>query len=141
MKKWQKILIATVLVIGVGGFAGYKIHDYWIWRTPYLNQTESRELLSNKIDKLSDEQETAFYDLARSAMQVEDKNLKFTNLDDVSLYVKKAKGKNMYYIDYVVKGPFKLKFDTTMTLRIKAKTLKGDTPFTIMKYDSDLDDY
>lgn len=141
MKKWQKILIAVVLIVGVGGFTGYKIHDYWVWRTPYQNKIESKELLSNKVDKLSNEQEEAFYDIARGAIQTEDKSIKFTNLDNVSLYVEKAKGKDMYYLDYIVKSSlFKLKFDTTMTLRIKEKTLKGDTPFTIMKFDSDLVD-
>lgn len=140
MKKWQKITIAVVSLLVVI-FAGYKIHDYWIWRTPYTNQTEAKELLSNKVDKLSDEQETAFYDIARGAIQTMNKDIKFTNLEDSSLYVEKAKGKNMYYLDYVVKGPFKLKFDTTMTLKIKEKTLKGNTHFKIMKYDSDLSDY
>lgn len=140
MKLWQKITI-TVVGLMLVVLAGYKVHDYWIWRTPYQNQTESKELLSNKVNKLSEEQESAFYDIARGAIQTMDKDIKFTNLEDYSLYVEKTKGKNMYYLDYVVKGPFKLKFDTTMTLRIKAKMLKGNTHFRIMKYNSDLSDY
>lgn len=144
MKKWQKILISVgALMIIV--FVGYRIHDYWIWRTPYQNQTEPKELLSDKTHELTEEQEAAFYDIARGAIRAQDKDIKFTNLDDYSLYVKKDKGKNKYYIDYVCKSPnFKIKFDTEITIKINAKTLKGDTHFKILDLDSDLiniDDY
>ncbi|KRM07729.1 hypothetical protein FC89_GL000170 [Liquorilactobacillus ghanensis DSM 18630] len=139
MKKWMKVLLGVIVAVLILFFAGSEIHEWYVWRTPKYNSTQSTVLLSAEADKLTSEQEEAFYSLSRAAIQTEFKDIKFTNLDDYSLYVRKTKEKHMYYIDYVCKSTvLKMRFDTTMYMRIKNSSLKGNTHFVIYNFKSDL---
>lgn len=139
VKKWMKVLLGVIVAV-ILIFAGSKIHDWYIWRAPYYNSTKTVELLSARTQKLNENQEEAFYDIARGAIQSEIKGIKFTNLDDYSLYVKKTGPKHVYYIDYVCKSTVlvKMRFDTTMRVKLDSSSLKGETHFTIYNFKSDL---
>jgi len=139
--KWWIYVILVAVLIG-GGFGIKSYVNYRHWSAPYYNQTGSHNLLSSKVDKLNDDQETAFYDIAKGAMQTQDKNLNFDNLNDDSLYVEKINKKKTYHIEYVCQSNLflKIKFRTSLNVTLKKSSLKEDTKFIFYDYKSDLTD-
>ena len=133
------IILIVVIVLGLLGFGGYKGYQWYIWRTPDYYSKSDKVLLSNKVHKLTKEQEQAFTDIAWGAIQTKDKDIKRSGFDDYSLYVEKGKAPKTYDIVYVCKADDGTKLETDMTLKIDESTLKGDTHFTIEKYSSDFD--
>jgi len=133
----------VILAIGYNQYTAYQKREKEriSWLAPHYNEKKDTILLSDKVDKLNDKQENAFYSIARGAISSEDPSIEFTNLDDYSLFVKKAVGKHTYYLEYVCENPtIKMRFDTTVTVKLDKESLKGDTPFTYTELDSDLID-
>lgn len=92
------IILAALVAIGIF-FAPNDTQD-----APAYESTKAQVLLSNKVDKLNDDQEAAFYTLAKRACKLATKG-DGSNWDDfkpVSLYVEKTKAKHAYQIAYVI---------------------------------------
>jgi len=146
----KKVVIGVGILVGIIVlFVGYNQYTAYqkrekeriAWLAPHYNETKDTVLLSDSVDKLNDKQKNAFYSIARGAIESEDPSIEFTNLDDYSLFVKKAVGKHTYYLDYVCENPtIKMRFDTTVTVKLKHESLKGDTPFTYTEFSSDITD-
>lgn len=85
-----------------------------------------------------------FIKLLKGVILSEDKSIKFTNIDDVGIYVEKIKGKGAYYIKYECKTTFsKLRFDTVMRVYLKNPTIVSSSQvhFRYNHFKSDLLDF
>ena len=142
--------IIGVIIVFAGSILGavkYQQHqakerERISWLAPHYNDSKDYILLSTDVDKLNDKQEKKFYGIARGVIESENPDISFTNLDDYSLFVKKAVGKHNYYIKYVCENPTtKLRFETTAKVTLKKESLKGTNKFDYWDYESDLDDY
>lgn len=129
--------------IGNGGFGIKSYVNYRHWSAPYFNKTENHVLLSDKVDKLNDDQEEAFYDIARNAIKSKESNIGFDNLKDKSLYVEKTNKKRTYHIEYVCQSDVLVKFNfrTSMNVVLKNNSLKNDNRFKFYDYKSDLTEF
>lgn len=127
----QIILPSTVFVI-ICVAGGIKLHDWYIWHAPAYDSTEKQVLLSSKIDKLTDEQENAFWEyahaVAHSEFKVDDKNVANEDIEDESLLVKKSNEKHKYDISYVCK------------VKTSDTTIKCSSKFTLETHSSLKDD-
>lgn len=127
----QIILPSTVFVI-ICVAGGIKLHDWYIWHAPAYDSTEKQVLLSSKIDKLTDEQENAFWGyahaVAHSEFKVDDKNVANEDIEDESLLVKKSNEKHKYDISYVCK------------VKTSDTTIKCSSKFTLETHSSLKDD-
>lgn len=127
----QIILPSTVFVI-ICVAGGIKLHDWYIWHAPAYDSTEKQVLLSSKIDKLTDEQENAFWEyvhaVSHSEFKVDDKNVANEDIEDESLLVKKSNEKHKYDISYVCK------------VKTSDTTIKCSSKFTLETHSSLKDD-
>ena len=140
-KWWIYVILVAILVLGGFGIKSYV--NYRHWSAPYYSQTGSHVLLSDKVDKLNDDQETAFYNIAKGAIQTKDSKVSFDNLKDKGLYVKKLNKKKTYHIEYVCQSNLiiKMNFRTSFNATLKSNSLKEDTKFDFYDYKSDLTDF
>lgn len=139
MKKKTGIIIVSVLVIIIIAIVG--LYQYGKTLIPYYNNTSKNiVLVSNKENKLTDEQIDEFYNIARGALTSHDKDLNFTNLDDYSLYVEKLKGeKGKYLINYICENPTtKLRFENKIEVVLQSDKLGSDEDFSYEILKSDL---
>ena len=141
-RKWWLWLIVAILLLA-GGFGIKSYVNYRHWSAPYFNKTENHVLLSDKVDKLNDDQEEAFYDIARNAIKSKESNIGFDNLKDKSLYVEKTNKKRTYHIEYVCQSDVLVKFNfrTSMNVVLKNNSLKNDNRFKFYDYKSDLTEF
>lgn len=144
MKKNKKVWIIVFSVIVVVIIAVVGLYQYEKTLIPYYNNTSKNiVLLSNKENKLNDDQIDEFYNIARGALTSHDKELSFTNLDDYSLYVEKLKGeKGKYLINYTCENPTtKLRFENKIEVVLKSDKIQSDEGFSYEILKSDLLDF
>ena len=140
-KWWIYVILVAILVLGGFGIKSYV--NYRHWSAPYYNQTGSHVLLSDKVDKLNDDQKEAFYGIAKSAIQSKDSKISFDNLKDKGLYVEKMNKKKTYHIEYVCQSDLilKMNFRTSMNITLNKNSLKEDSSFNFYDYKSDLTNF
>jgi len=140
-KKIAIISLSSIVALLILAAVGYKTYDWYIWRAPSYNSTKKEVLLSSKVDKLSDQQEEAFYDYARGAIEGK-LNINMENLDDASLYVEKTNKKHVYYVEYTCKGELLgTTFKYKTKLNIKTKPSLKDDHFSYNNFESDLTNF
>ena len=151
-KKRIWIVVGAVVILLIGGFGFKKYSDYQAaekerksWLAPYYNSEKEIILLSDEVDKLTDHQEQEFYDIARGAIEGENPDIDFTNIEDSGLFVKKMEGKHKYYLDYICEVNNLLgnsmKFKTSVKVNLEKERLKGENKFKYWDYVSDLEEY
>ena len=137
-KKIAIISLSSIVALLILVAVGYKTYDWYIWRAPSYNSTKKEVLLSSKVDKLSDQQEEAFWGYARGAIE-SDLNISTDNLEDDTLYVEKTDKKHVYHVEYVCKGEI---LGTTFKYRTKVditpKSSLKESKFKYNNFQSDL---
>lgn len=114
MKKKIALLSSIILFLLVISGCGNKANQF-----PEYNETKKDvELLSSNKQELNEQQENAFYSIARNVVGKEADMLHF---DDFTLFVKKVKGeKGKYYLEYACENPTtKMRFMNKMNITIK----------------------
>ncbi|KRK80277.1 hypothetical protein [Companilactobacillus nodensis] len=140
--KFWIITFTSIIALVALFFGVQKYREYKSWQAPYYSQTGKHVLLSSDTDKLSDNQEEAFYNLVKGAIKSDDSKADFTNIEDKSLYVEKMKQKQTYYIEYVCTSNIlvKLNYKTSVIIKLKSSDLKNSTKFTYWDFHSTLTD-
>lgn len=107
MRKRVFIISFIGILIVVAGIIGIIVSDN-SHKIPYYNSYTNHIVLSDKINKLSgDQQKEEMFRLARNALKKEtDKNQNFdwSNFDDDSLYVEKLKSPHDYLLGYTIQS-------------------------------------
>lgn len=107
MRKRVFIISFIGILIVVAGIIGIIVSDN-SYKIPYYNSYTNHIVLSDKINKLSsDQQKEEMFTLARNALKKEtDKNQNFdwSNFDDDSLYVEKLKSPHDYLLGYTIQS-------------------------------------
>ncbi|WP_223346975.1 hypothetical protein [Leuconostoc mesenteroides] len=107
MRKRVFIISFIGILIVVAGIIGIIVSDN-SHKIPYYNSYTNHIVLSDKINKLSgDQQKEEMFTLARNALKKEtDKNQNFdwSNFDDDSLYVEKLKSPHDYLLGYTIQS-------------------------------------
>lgn len=95
------------ILIVVAGIIGIIVSDN-SHKIPYYNSSTNHIILSDKINKLSgNQQKEEMFTLARNALKKEtDKkqNIDWSNFDDDSLYVEKLKKPHVYLLGYTIQS-------------------------------------
>lgn len=95
------------ILIVVAGIIGIIVSDN-SHKIPYYNSSTNHIILSDKINKLSgDQQKEEMFTLARNALKKKtDKNqsIDWSNFDDNSLYVEKLKRPHVYLLGYTIQS-------------------------------------
>lgn len=122
MLKHHKLIVSVactlVALIGLGIFFATSDAE----SAPAYESSKAQVLLSNKVDKLNDDQESAFYTLAQRACKLATKGdgSNWDNFEPVSLYVEKTKAKHAYQIAYMISPKnnqaIQIEYDLTLIL-------------------------
>ncbi|GET14573.1 hypothetical protein SN4111_08350 [Ligilactobacillus agilis] len=137
-KKIAIISLSSIVALLILVAVGYKTYDWYIWRAPSYNSTKKEVLLSPNVDKLSDQQEEAFYAYVHGALE-DELNVSMESLDDYSLYVEKTNKKHVYYVEYTCRAVLYgiiFKYNTKLNIETKP-SLKNDY-FGYSNFESDL---
>lgn len=118
------IVLAVVAILAMYAGIGRYIYLKSTWKAPEYESTKVKTLLSNRVDRLTKQQEDAFW---RDARWIANKELDFDDgIDSDSLYVEKTKIKHMYSIRYTCEGKIdgeKTSYDTSFDY-VPQKSLK-----------------
>ncbi|MEY8736256.1 hypothetical protein AB9M75_03140 [Lactobacillus sp. AN1001] len=118
------IVLAVVAILAMYAGIGRYIYLKSAWKAPEYESTKVKTLLSNRVDRLTKQQEDAFW---RDARWIANKELDFDDgIDSDSLYVEKTKIKHMYSIRYTCEGKIdgeKTSYDTSFDY-VPQKSLK-----------------
>ncbi|MDC2805040.1 hypothetical protein [Leuconostoc suionicum] len=110
------------ILIVVAGIIGIIVSDN-LHKIPYYNSSTNHIILSDKINKLSgDQQKKEMFTLARNALKKEtDKNQNFdwSNFEDDSLYVEKLKSPHVYLLGYTIQSRKPLVLNIRYNLVVK----------------------
>ncbi len=107
MRKRVFIISFIGIFVVVAGIIGIIVSDN-SHKIPFYNSSTNHIILSDKINKLSDnQQKEEMFTLARNALKNEtDKNqsIDWSNFDDDSLYVEKLKRPHVYLLGYTIQS-------------------------------------
>lgn len=142
-KKTIIIALSAIIIILGAWFGISKYIDYKHWQAPMYESKKEEILLSDKEDKMNNDQEQEFTNIAHSIISQEREETDFENdFDDKSLFVKKTNEKKTYYVEYVCRyEPMKMNFTTTFFVKLDHSSLKKDVTYRYWNYNSDLTDY
>lgn len=118
------IVLAVVAILAMYAGIGRYIYLKSVWKAPEYESTKVETLLSSKVDRLTEQQEDAFW---RDARWIANKELDFDDgIDSDALYVEKTKFQHMYHIRYTCEGKVdgeKTSYDTSFDY-VPHKSLK-----------------
>ena len=130
MKKKRVWIIAIIVLFVVGGVVSLNYWNSHRMDIPYYELEQRQVILSDKINKTSNDQENGLFYLARqsakkAATMADGSESEWNNLKDSSLYVEKTKEKHVYLFYYVVQSskPMKLKIRYRIKLRLNNPSL------------------
>lgn len=107
MRKRIFIISFIGIFVVVAGIIGIIVSDN-SHKIPYYNSSTNHIILSDKINKLSsNQQKEEMFTLARNALKTKtDKNqrIDWSNFDDDSLYVEKLKRPHVYLLGYTIQS-------------------------------------
>ncbi|MGX4593431.1 hypothetical protein JNUCC76_05750 [Leuconostoc sp. JNUCC 76] len=121
------------ILIVVAGIIGIIVSDN-LHKIPYYNSSTNHIILSDKINKLSgDQQKKEMFTLARNALKKEtDKNQNFdwSNFEDDSLYVEKLKSPHVYLLGYTIQSRkplvLNIRYDLVVKIGVNNSRAKSD---------------
>jgi hypothetical protein len=133
MRKRVFIISFIGILIVVAGIIGIIVSDN-SHKIPYYNSYTNHIVLSDKINKLSgDQQKEEMFRLARNALKKEtDKNQNFdwSNFDDDSLYVEKLKSPHDYLLGYTIQSRkpliLNIKYNLVVKIGVNNSRAKSD---------------
>ncbi|MCT4388754.1 hypothetical protein EFN46_11215 [Leuconostoc pseudomesenteroides] len=107
MRKRVFIISFIGIFVVVAGIIGIIVSDN-SHKIPYYNSSTNHIILSDKINKLSsNQQKEEMFTLARNALKTKtdkDQNIDWSNFDDDSLYVEKLKRPHVYLLGYTIQS-------------------------------------
>lgn len=107
MRKRVFIISFIGIFVVVAGIIGIIVSDN-SHKIPYYNSSTNHIILSDKINKLSsNQQKEEMFTLARNALKTKtdkEQNIDWSNFDDDSLYVEKLKRPHVYLLGYTIQS-------------------------------------
>lgn len=133
MRKRVFIISFIGIFVVVAGIIGIIISDN-SHKIPYYNSSTHHIILSDKINKLSgNQQKEEIFTLARNALKNEtDKNqgIDWSNFDDDSLYVEKFTKPHVYLLGYTIQSQkpliLKIRYNLVVNIDINNSRAKSD---------------
>ncbi|WP_179394801.1 hypothetical protein [Lacticaseibacillus absianus] len=134
--KWWLVCVGVVIGLIVGRVAMHRLQP----TTPAYEAMKRTVLLSDRVDKLTDSEKTAFYTLARRAAKVatrDEPTADWARFKDTRLYVEKTSKQHEYLLNYTVEAqsPFRVQVTYQLKLTLSEPTLMaGKVPFKLRAF-------
>lgn len=122
-------VVSIIIMIVIGSLIWLPMDQHHI---PYYKAAGNHVVLSDKIDKLSSEQQKdEMFNLARKALVKsidKDQNVNWNDFEDISLYVEKLNNPHEYLLGYTIKSksPMILEIRYNLVVKINVNDSRAD---------------